>query len=186
MLAAQLPLVGVHFLLYLLSRCIPKADFLRSKMARYLYYNGSIRFFMEGFMDFTMFALMNLKHLDWSGDFEIVTASNYLAIFLTSLTLALPIFMTIQYARNLNRWNREEFQEKYGALLENTNLAFKERQWVVLLVPLAFFLRRLSLCVCVVFWIDVFWAQIAAQLMTSVFVIILLWWSRPLESNFAT
>lgn len=50
---------------------------------------------MEGYMDFAMFSLMNLKHLDWSGDFEIVTASNYLAIILTSLTLALPVLMTI-------------------------------------------------------------------------------------------
>ena len=62
----------------------------------------------------------------------------------------------------------------------------RQSQWVVLLVPLSYFLRRIAMCLCLVFWIEFFWGQIAVQIMATVFVIILLQWSRPLESNFAT
>ena len=62
----------------------------------------------------------------------------------------------------------------------------RQSQWVILLVPLSYFLRRIAMCLCLVFWIEFFWGQIAVQIMATVFVIILLQWSRPLESNFAT
>ena len=54
------------------------------------------------------------------------------------------------------------------------------------MVPLSFFLRRLIFCLCLVFWIEFFWGQVALQLMSSVFVIIVLQWHRPLLSSFAT
>ena len=56
----------------------------------------------------------------------------------------------------------------------------------ILLVPMTYFLRRLALAICCVFFIDLFWGQVALQIMCSVFVIILLHWGRPMESNYAT
>ena len=51
---------------------------------------------------------------------------------------------------------------------------------------MTFFLRRLGLSLVCIFWIEFFWGQVAIQLMTSVFVIILLHWARPMESSFVT
>ena len=116
---------------------------------------------MEGYMDFTLFALLNIKEMDWEDDFFVVKASNYLAIVFLVVSILLPIGMCFFWAWNAQKWNRDEFKEKYGSLLEGTNMEFKERQWVIMLVPLTYFLRRLGLCIVCVFFIDFFWAQAA-------------------------
>ena len=53
-------------------------------------------------------------------------------------------------------------------------------------VPMTYFLRRLGLSLVCVFWNEFFWGQVALQLMTSVFVIILLHWAKPMGSTFDT
>lgn len=57
MILGYIDLFTLHFLLYLISRCIRKVDRARDKVARYLYWNGSIRMMMEGYMDFVLFSL---------------------------------------------------------------------------------------------------------------------------------
>ena len=60
MINGQLTLAFVHVLLYLLAKAIPKTSLLKNKVAAYLYWNGSIRFMMEGYIDFVLFSLMNV------------------------------------------------------------------------------------------------------------------------------
>ena len=57
---SQIGFVILHLLLYLLAKAVPKAGVLRNKVSSYLYWNGSIRFFMEGYMDFALFSLVNM------------------------------------------------------------------------------------------------------------------------------
>ena len=116
---------------------------------------------MEGYFDFVLCALLNLKELDWSNDFPMVTTCNIIAIIFIVLCCVLPIFILIQYARKVDDWNREEFKARYGTLLENSNLEYKGSKWLVLLVPLSYFVRRLILCLVLVFWVDIFWPQVA-------------------------
>ncbi len=66
-------LLGVHFifipLVLLLKTCTklcPKARCVADKAEEYVFWNGSMRFFMEGYLDFCMLSLLNVKHLDWS------------------------------------------------------------------------------------------------------------------------
>ena len=51
---------------------------------------------------------------------------------------------------------------------------------------MTYFLRRVGLGLVCVFWVEFFWGQVAIQLMTSVFVIILLHWAHPMGSTFDT
>ena len=60
-IAGQISLVFVHMLLYLVAAAIPKAGGLRNKVSAYLYWNGSIRFMMESYMDIVLFSLMNVE-----------------------------------------------------------------------------------------------------------------------------
>lgn len=62
----------LQVLLMFLAKAIPKTSCINNKVKRYLYWNGSIRFFMEGYLDFVMMALINVKHLDWESDFTSV------------------------------------------------------------------------------------------------------------------
>ena len=182
----QFALVGVHICFLVFAKMCERADRVKSKIGKYLYWNGSIRFFMEAYLDFAMFSLLNIKTIDWGDDFIITVASNYISIILLTSTLVIPVIMCFFWAWSYKRWNKEEFIDKYGSLLEGTNMEFEERQWIVMLIPLAYFLRRLALAITCVFFIDLFWGQIALQFATSIAMIILLQYARPLESNFAT
>ena len=48
-------------LLYLVAAAIPKTGVLRNKVSAYLYWNGSIRFMMESYMDIVLFSFMNVE-----------------------------------------------------------------------------------------------------------------------------
>ena len=184
MLFTLIILVVVHIFILLLAKLWSKVSWLENKVCRYLYWNGSIRFFMEGYLDFAMFAMLNIKEMDWEDDFILVKASNIFSIIILSFTLLLPIIMCFFWATKVQQWNKDEFKAKYGSLLDGSNS--ESRKWYIMLVPMTYFLRRIALCICCVFFIETFWAQVALQIMVSVFVIILLHWKRPLESNYAT
>ena len=172
-------------MIYALSKYLKKVQWFESKIARYLYWNGSIRFFMEAYLDFVMFSLLNIKTMSELDDrFVIVKASNILSIILLTVSMILPIAMCIIWALKYKQWDQDEFAERYGSLLENTD--YRQRKWYVLFVPMTYFLRRLGLGLVCIFWIEFFWGQVAIQLMTSVFVIILLHWAKPMGSRFDT
>ena len=60
------------------------------------------------------------------------------------------------------------------------------KQVAIVITTTAFFLRRLLLCATLVFWQEFFWGQVAIQMQTSIFMIIIYQWTKPFESNFAT
>ena len=93
----------------MITKALPKVNPVRQKVSRYLYWNGTIRFFMEGYMDFAFYALMNLKQLDWSHNFIAVSFSNCLAIFLMALVVGIPILFVFFYARNRPKWVDPDF-----------------------------------------------------------------------------
>ena len=93
-------LVIPHFILFIVARMVSKANRLKSKIANYVYWNGSIRFFMEGYFDFVMFSMINFKMINWeiiNEDFWAVTLSNILASALLIFSLSLPIILIIFY-----------------------------------------------------------------------------------------
>lgn len=55
----------------------------------------------------------------------------------------------------------------------------------MILIPAAFFLRRLLMCLTLVFWSRFIWGQIAIQFLTSTALVILIGWYRPLDSAYA-
>ena len=185
----HIALVIPHFILFLVARMVSKANRLKSKVANYVYWNGSIRFFMEGYFDFVMFALINFKMINWeitNEDFWAVTLSNILASVLLILSLSLPIILIILYSINLKNWQDENFANRYGSFIDGTaELKPNQSQWVILLIPISFFVRRIAFCFTAVFWLEFLWGQVAIQIMTSCLMVIYLQWSRPLDSRFA-
>lgn len=68
-LIGQISLVFLHMLFYLLAAAVPKTSIIKNKVSAYLYWNGSIRFMMESYMDIVLFSLMNVESLEWSDSF---------------------------------------------------------------------------------------------------------------------
>ena len=95
----------VHVLLFVLAKVIIKVSKVKSKVARYLYWNGSIRFFMEGYFDFLLFALINVKYLNTDdGAFWEVTFSNIFSWVLISFVSLIPLWLFIYLMINRNKW----------------------------------------------------------------------------------
>jgi hypothetical protein len=86
-----------------------------------MFWNGFMRFFTEGYLDFCMLSLLNLKSLDWSNEIPAVTASNYIAITLTAIVCMLPVFILVFYMFKIKQWNTEEFQQRWGGQIESVD-----------------------------------------------------------------
>ena len=81
-------------------------------------------------MPATLSALLNLKHLNLSGDFNAVTSSNVISIVVAVVIIAAPIFFVIFLARKLKSSSTkdEKFPQKFESLVEGLNLKMKEKQ----------------------------------------------------------
>ena len=144
-----------------MTKAVPKIGSLKDKVSAYLYWNGSIRFMMEGYMDIVLFSLMNLQSVEWSGVFWSVDLSNCLAAILTAIFCSLPIYFIFFYACNMRKWNDDLFKGKYGALLEGTKKSKSGSKWIVVMIPTTYFVRRLAMGATLVFWREFFWGQVA-------------------------
>ena len=93
-------------LINILSKYCDRVQWLESKVARYLYWNGLIRFFMEAYLDFVMFSFLNVKTMSEQDDrFMIVKASNIFSIIVLTVSLLLPIVMCIFWAYRYKQWD---------------------------------------------------------------------------------
>ena len=143
-----IPLVLILILVAKRSRHV---KIVSDKAGAYLFWNGSIRFLMEGYLDFCLFAMMNAVAMDWSEQFLIVTICNYVTIFMLGIIIGFPVFASFFFLFHITLWDDEKFQERYGELLAGVNLGKKDAKWALIILPLIFFLRRLGLAYVLVF-----------------------------------
>jgi hypothetical protein len=108
-ISGHVALFIISFLLFLLSKLIPKASLLNSKLSKYLYWNGMTRFFIEAYMDIALFTALNLQRVDWSTDFFEVNFNNCIAVGLMVFIGFLPIFFVFFYAYNMSNWKNDDF-----------------------------------------------------------------------------
>ena len=136
-------------------------------------------------MSLTLFSLLNIKNLDWSSKHNAVIVCNVISIIFTILVCGLPIVFVVFIALKLKALADKEFQNKCGSLFEGSKLNMKQHQWTVVMIPATYYLRRLVMCLCLVFMPELVWGQVTIQMLTSTWIIIFVGWFRPLESNFA-
>ena len=95
---------------------------IHSTFGNYLYYNGSMRFYMEVFFDVGLLTCLNVHMADWETLFFAEKVSNYMSVFFLVLVIVLPIIFIMYYCCNVKDWQTKEFKERCGAALEGTNL----------------------------------------------------------------
>ena len=78
------------------------------------------------------------------------------------------------------RLNEETFKDKYGGGVEDSNLDRAKDRWSIIVILASFFGRRIAFIASVIFLGFFLWAQLAIQIMISVFMIILLLTYWPL------
>ncbi len=68
--------------------------------------------------------------------------------------------------------------------MADLNLTKSEAKWTIIVYPLSFMLRRLTLCLVIIYWPEFLWGQLAMMMMTSQGLIMYVLWFRPFESKF--
>ena len=63
-----------------------------------------------------------MHSVEWDSPFEAVQYSNYLALFFICLVSLVPPCLMLLYHCQLNKLKEQNFQKKYGALLQDNYL----------------------------------------------------------------
>ena len=151
-------LYGFYFLfLWPLTKLCPKFEKVANPVKNFLFWGGTMRFFIESYLQITLLTLLNLKEYEWDNLVSIITLSDALAIISLVVVILLPVALIIFFACNLTKWRDEEFARRHGAFLDGADLERRDSQWIVLLLPLTDYLRRLIMSLTLVFWIDFIW-----------------------------
>ena len=82
----------------------------KKSMNSYLFANGSLRLFMEAYLNLTLFSFLNMYELEWIEGIPASTASNIFAMFVSATVCILPVFILIYFRVNKPRWEEEAFQ----------------------------------------------------------------------------
>ena len=64
-----------------------------------------------------LFAVLNLKTVEWDTPYDSVHLSNVLAVIIVSMTGATLLLLIIWLCRNRNKMNDKKFKERTGALV---------------------------------------------------------------------
>ena len=124
--------------LFLILTCVIKKypkDVLiekKGKLKEYLFFNWTIRLYMETYLNLCLFSLINLKEIRWDVGFPAVKTSNFFSFLIFTQALVVPFVIFSYYIRNRDRWEDEDFQTKFGPFLDG--LKHDKKHQVSLLV----------------------------------------------------
>ena len=157
MFAFQTSLIVVLFLFYVIGKLYARANTVFKKIYEYLFWNGTIRYYMEAYLDLCLFAMLNISEIQWPENQPTVTTSNYIAYIVLTLCCVGPIVLCLIvwcYRKNLNE---PTFTNKYSSFLEGTKSENPKFTKSAVLIAMVFFLRRFFLSLTLVFWPEFLW-----------------------------
>ena len=141
-----------------------------------LMYNSFFRFFMEGYLQFTISCLLCFKNLDTSSPMKM--ANLVIASIFTLIIIALPVFTFIFLYRNLQNLTKKEIKKKYESLYLEVDT--KKRN--AYLFSTLFLLRRLIYGVTLIL-VPILWIQLMIILITSLTILFFLVKFKPFDSK---
>ena len=106
-----LTLIFIDILLKYLGRKWHKiASFREKTTSKWLYWNFLIRFFLEVYLNFVMFSLVNLTKSKWRTGLNAVNFSNIFSLFILLVSVVGPIVIVTQAIRNQEKWEEAAYQ----------------------------------------------------------------------------
>ena len=104
------------------------------------------------------------------------------AVVAVILCAALQLLFCIILWCNKKNWKNEGFVKKFDSLISELKHDEKSQKGGAIVWILAYFVRRVTLSLSLVYFDTFSWAQIALQFASSTFGVIFLSWARPLSS----
>ena len=95
---------GIHVILLLLSWPISYwnngARWVRQRVQYNLFWNGSLRIFMEAYLDIAVMSLLNIHEVVWPEGLEAVRFSNLQSYIILALCVTLPLLLLCHMCRH--------------------------------------------------------------------------------------
>ena len=130
-----------------------------------MWWSGTIRFIMEGYMEIILATCLNVAKLDTDTTYKAVLFTNWFSPIMFAIVLGLPIWICVFFWIKVEYWHDEDFQSKYGAILEGTRTEYKSceegKTWIAVMFPVLTLARRVGFVISVIFWPDFTWLQLA-------------------------
>ena len=114
-----------HFLLFILYILFIKCKRINAKLGKYIFWNGSIRLYIEVYFEISLLSLLNINHIEnneYFTDFESSSYSNILSIIYASTIVSIPVFLMMFIWFKMSKWQDKIFQMKYGSFIAGSNL----------------------------------------------------------------
>ena len=141
-----------------------------------LMYNSFFRYFMEGYLQFTISCLLCFKNLDTSSPIKV--ANLIVASIFTIIIIALPVFAFIFLNKNLQNLNKKEIKKKFESLY----LEIDPTKRNAYLFSTLFILRRLIYGFILIL-APILWIQYIIILITSIIILTFLLKYQPFHSK---
>ena len=93
MILAHVGFVLIHASLHKMRNSCKCTKKIHEKFGAYLYYNGSIRFYLEICFDVALLAWLNLHMADWDTLFIAEEVSNYMSLTFLILTICFSVYL---------------------------------------------------------------------------------------------
>lgn len=139
---------------------------------------------MEAYLEFCIFSMMNIRELQWIPNQTTISVNNFLCLFMIALVVLIPFVLFMIMWRNRKKWNDSLFGKQYGTYLGGMAKEGSKGQLVILIAVSVFFVRRAIMSFTIVFWKEFLLGQIAIQIMTSIGLIIMLQWWKPMGGSY--
>ena len=159
MIVMHVVLVILRMIIYLFRNQCSWMMKIYQKLGAYLYYNGTLRFYMEIFFEVALFSSLNLHTMDWESKFADVRASNKVACLMILFIAPIPPILCVFYCCNKPHFASQKFSETYGSPLDGTNVVRgTDTLWCSIVKSMIFFVRRLVFVFMVIVMKNYLWA----------------------------
>ena len=112
-------------------------------MTAYLYFNGSLRFYSELFLEMLLISALNLHIANWDSEFTSESFSAYLSIAFILLIIVGPLTVLVTLCIRPTLLRNKKFMDMSGILLIDLDPKKMEAGERALMIwPIMFFLRR--------------------------------------------
>ena len=175
----------MHVGVYVISLFSKKAKGLNNRFSVYLYWNGTVKTYMEVFLDITLFSFLNVKELSWKHDIPGVKACNTLAILTVIFSFALPVTFIVLLVMYHKKGGSSSltFRKKMRSLTDDKDNR-RDKRCPIITITFLYFASRLQLAIVLVYWQSFLWGQLAIQFIVTIAMLIVVQWWKPFESPF--
>ena len=136
-----------------------------NKYTKVLFWGTPIRILFEGYLELCLSIFVSLVDMEWDKSDYAVLYNNVFSIILTTLLLALPLFIAIFYTYNIEMMDDDGFIESFGDIYDGLLLSKNPRKRLsAVFYPFWFVTRRLIFALICIWAEKDFMLQISCSL----------------------